>query len=173
MDLIKRLQLPEVTWGLARGTSVNKTGCRTMNNKMILVIDDNRITRVATIFLLESMGCRVVSASNGPAGIAVVKQENIDVILMDIDMPEMDGFQCSKEIRQLTDCRNSRVPIIAFTASNLPDIVDNCVRYGINDYIEKTASAEDLGHLLKKWSMAAELCTCNGIVNAEGCGCPK
>jgi CheY-like chemotaxis protein len=144
-----------------------------MNNKMILVIDDNRITRAATIFLLESMGCRVVAAGSGHAGIAIVKQENVDVILMDIDMPEMDGFQCSREIRQLTNCSNSRVPIIAFTASNLPDIADYCVRFGINDYIEKTASAEELGHLLKKWFMAAELCICNGIVNAEGCGCPK
>lgn len=113
----------------------------------MLVVDDNRINQMLTKKILSTKNITTDIVASGAAAIEIVKQHNYDVILMDIHMPEMDGYQATKAIRQF----NKEVPIIAFTAVSLGDSFPKIINSGMNDMILKPFVASQLFALIHKY----------------------
>ncbi len=108
--------------------------------KGILIVDDNHLNLVVAQKQLErsmKVGSRIYTATNGRIAIELLKQNDIDIILMDMKMPVMDGVEATKQIRQLEDPAKRHVPIIAMTANVGEDSKRACLESGMNEYISK------------------------------------
>ncbi|WP_430409740.1 ATP-binding response regulator [Kordia sp.] len=112
----------------------------------MLVVDDNRINQMLTKKILSTKNITTDIVAGGEEAIEIVKENNYDVILMDIHMPEMDGYQATRAIRKF----NKEVPIIAFTAVSLDDSFHKIINSGMNDMILKPFVASQLFTLIYK-----------------------
>jgi len=117
----------------------------------ILLAEDNVINQRLAEALLKKKGCKVTIVSNGKRAIEVCESEDFDVILMDVQMPEMDGLEATKVIRGM-DKRTAAVPIIAMTAYALKGDREKCLAAGMNDYISKPISANKLYRVVEQWA---------------------
>jgi len=124
----------------------------------ILVVEDNQINQDVATGILENMGCRVVTAPNGRHAVRMIAQEKFDLVLMDCEMPEMDGFEATKRIRDLEkltqalpDTEAPRLPIIALTAHALADIREKCLRAGMDDFLVKPFDERQMAKALARW----------------------
>jgi PAS domain S-box-containing protein len=115
-------------------------------NARVLVAEDNPINQDVALGMLTNMGCRVVTVPNGRAAVQAFAQDKFDLILMDCEMPDMDGFQAAKRIRDTERLMNAlpenkthpkRIPIIAVTAHALPEMRLKCAIAGMDDFITK------------------------------------
>ena len=112
-----------------------------------MLAEDNTVNRrVATAFL-ERLGCRVDVATDGRRAVAMVAENLYDVILMDCHMPEMDGYEATREIRMLGG-RWRALPIVALTAAALPEDQARCFEAGMNHYLAKPLDSAELERLL-------------------------
>lgn len=112
----------------------------------ILVAEDNKINQLVTKNLLKNIGCDCTIIENGIEAVEIMKKESFDLVLMDINMPVMDGMQATIEIRQF----NKITPIIALTASELSEVADDCMKAGMNDLINKPLNKNDLRNIIYK-----------------------
>ena len=112
----------------------------------ILLVEDNKINQKTTKIMLEKGGYIVEVASDGQEAVEKFEESEYDIILMDIQMPVMNGFEASEEIRR----RNKEVPIIALTAYALKGDKDKCMESGMNDYLAKPYKMQDLYDMIKK-----------------------
>lgn len=112
----------------------------------ILLVDDNAINRKVAMFTLQRLGHTVESAENGLEAVQKFLAGNFDVILMDIQMPIMDGYEATAEIRRLQDEQPllSQARIIAMTANAEKGEMEKCIMLGMDDYISKPFRSEDL-----------------------------
>ncbi|MDB5278677.1 MAG: hybrid sensor histidine kinase/response regulator [Ferruginibacter sp.] len=110
----------------------------------ILLVEDNLVNQKVAVKLLESQGATVEVANHGKEAIELLKDIRADIILMDIQMPEMDGYEATKIIRYQMPEEVSKLPIIAMTASALISDQKKCLFAGMNDYIAKPYQAIDL-----------------------------
>ncbi|MCJ8210087.1 response regulator [Mucilaginibacter sp. RS28] len=110
----------------------------------VLIAEDNPVNVMLMKKLLSKWDITPTFAENGARAVELVQYGNFDIILMDLQMPVMNGFDASKEIRKLPDSRKSNVPIVALTASALVDIREQIFSAGMNDYISKPFKPEDL-----------------------------
>jgi CheY-like chemotaxis protein len=101
----------------------------------ILLIEDHEQNRYLATFLLEKHGYDVVSSSDGPAGIALAKTTDIVLILLDIQLPVMDGYTVARELRKLPALQN--IPIIAVTSYAMAGDREKSLAAGCNGYLEK------------------------------------
>ena len=108
--------------------------------KTILLIEDNAQNSYLTTFLLESQGFAVVSASDGAAGIELAKQTLPDLILLDIQLPMMDGYAVARALRTIESLKLT--PIIAVTSYAMVGDREKCLAAGCNGYIEKPINPE-------------------------------
>ena len=115
----------------------------------VLVVDDNISNQKVGRLLLEHLGCRVAVAANGREAIAMLAQLPYEIIFMDCEMPEMDGFAATAEIRRSAAGRH--IPIIAMTARSLRGDRERCLDAGMDDYISKPAQLADLHAALARW----------------------
>jgi CheY-like chemotaxis protein len=106
----------------------------------VLVIEDNENNRELARFLLEQAGCRVGMAENGRQGLEMAAQERPDIILMDIQMPEMDGYEAVARLRQ--DPATSAIPIVGVSSYAMPDDKEKAMALGFTAYIEKPIDPE-------------------------------
>ena len=113
-------------------------------NKKILVAEDIELNQFLVKTMLESWGGNVDIAVNGKEAVSKVKENNYDLILMDIQMPEMDGITATRHIRELPDTEKAQIPIIAFTANTLQGDAKLYRDAGMNDYITKPYAEEKL-----------------------------
>lgn len=114
----------------------------------ILLVEDNKINQKTTKIMLEKGAYIVEVASDGQEAVEKFEKEEFDIILMDIQMPVMNGFEASEEIRR----KNKEIPIIALTAYALKGDRDKCIESGMNDYLAKPYKMQDLYDILKKYS---------------------
>ena len=114
----------------------------------ILVADDNELNAEVARSVLEYCGCQAVSVGNGREAIARLNESTFDAILMDIQMPVMDGIMATREIRR--DPRHAKLPIIAFTANVMGENRDECLAAGMDDFITKPFVRGELLALLHK-----------------------
>lgn len=113
----------------------------TLKNKSILIVEDNKLNQVVAKRILEQWGCLTESAINGFEALDKIKHQKFDVVLMDIQMPGMDGFETTEKIRiQLGES----VPIIAMTAYSNSEIKDECIKVGMNDIVSKPFKKSEL-----------------------------
>jgi PAS domain S-box-containing protein len=113
----------------------------------ILLAEDNAINQKVAIRLLERMGHQVQVAWNGKQAVSAVEQFEYDLVLMDCQMPEMDGYAATRNIRLLD--RGRCLPIVAMTANAMPEDRQLCLDSGMNDYLAKPISGERLYDLLE------------------------
>lgn len=116
----------------------------------VLVVEDNAINQllISTILKLESF--EVVVADNGKIAIDILINSDFDIILMDLMMPEMNGYDATEHIRKKLTDKKSSIPIIAVSADVSKDVKDKCKAVGMNDYISKPYDAKHLLDLIKK-----------------------
>ncbi|MEO6150496.1 MAG: PAS domain S-box protein [Mucilaginibacter sp.] len=115
-----------------------------LSNKRVLVAEDVELNQFLVKNLLESWGCEVDVAFNGEEAVEKVKTDNYDLILMDIQMPEMDGLTATRLIRQLSDPKQGNIPIIALTANALMGDSDYYMDAGMDDCVTKPYTEEFL-----------------------------
>ena len=116
----------------------------------ILLAEDGLVNQMVAIGLLEQDGHDVVLASDGVEAVAAHKQNDFDLVLMDIQMPNMDGHEATKMIRQREQDSSRRTPIVAMTASAMKGDEERCIESGMDDYIAKPFDPEKLFNVLAK-----------------------
>ena len=118
----------------------------------ILVAEDNQINQMFVIELLKHCGCTCDVASNGDEALVALQHKQYDLVLMDCQMPEMDGFTASREVRrrEATDGTSRRIPIIALTANALKGDRERCLDAGMDDYLSKPLQVRQLLSMLEK-----------------------
>jgi CheY-like chemotaxis protein len=117
----------------------------------ILVADDVEVNRLLATALLERQGHRVTLATDGQEAIAAFGNGTFDLVLMDVQMPEVDGLQATRAIRLMTPASAPRVPIIALTAYAAKEDCDNCLAAGMDGYLTKPFKAAELDALLQRF----------------------
>ncbi|MCG3116229.1 MAG: HAMP domain-containing protein [Candidatus Manganitrophus sp. SA1] len=121
-----------------------------LNGKKILVIDDDVRNIFAVTSLLESQGVTVLFSENGKEGIELLKNNrDVDLVLMDIMMPELDGYETTRMIRNMGKYKS--LPIIALTAKAMKEDREKCIEAGVSDYITKPVDNNRLLSLLRVW----------------------
>jgi len=110
----------------------------------ILVADDNKINRLLAVRLLSKRGHEVVTVENGMKVVEALERQSFNVVLMDIQMPEMDGFEATTRIRQKEKANGAHLPIIAMTAHAMKGDRDRCLAAGMDGYVSKPVQAEEL-----------------------------
>jgi two-component system sensor histidine kinase/response regulator len=120
----------------------------------ILLAEDNLINQTLAMKLLETRGHRVTLASNGMEAVGAFKKGDFDLILMDIQMPEMDGFEATRHIRALElkgkESKIERIPIVAMTAHAMTGDREKCIAAGMDDYVSKPVKPEALYSVIDK-----------------------
>ncbi len=129
----------------------NRKENKNVSHPKILLVDDHIINQKLMGVLLRKMGCRTTIASDGRQAIELFEKQLFDLVLMDVLMPEMDGFEATKVIRKKEQNTQRRIPIIAMTALAMKDDKQKCLDAGMDDYISKPIDAEKLAELLDKW----------------------
>jgi CheY-like chemotaxis protein len=120
----------------------------------ILLAEDNEINQLLAIKMLNNMGYEPVTAENGLKVVELLKTERFDLILMDVQMPEMDGLEATKHIRD----KNAIQPvIIAMTANAMSGDQEECLKAGMDDYMSKPVRIETLKTMIQKWAAEARL----------------
>jgi signal transduction histidine kinase/DNA-binding response OmpR family regulator len=115
-----------------------------------LVAEDNAVNQRLAKAILERLGCQVDLAANGREALRMLERAPYDVVFMDCQMPEMDGYEATQEIRkQFSD--GERIPIIAMTAHTMPGDRERCLEAGMDDYISKPVRPQNFQDVLNRW----------------------
>ena len=122
-------------------------------NAKILLVEDNPINQMIAQKMMEKIGLRAVLANNGVEALEILAKQSFDLVLMDCQMPEMDGFDATREIRklELKDLRDEALPVIAMTANVMSGDRQRCLDVGMDDYIGKPVQRDRLESVLRKW----------------------
>jgi CheY-like chemotaxis protein len=121
-----------------------------LRRRKVLVVDDDARNIFALTTVLENQEMDVISATNGRQAIEMIKSTpDLSVVLMDIMMPEMDGYETMREIRRNADFR--LLPILALTAKAMKGDREKCLQAGASDYIAKPVNTDQLLSLLRVW----------------------
>ena len=116
----------------------------------ILLVEDNLVNQKVATLLLKKLGFTPSIAGNGREALAAMAEKKYDLVLMDCLMPEMDGFQATRAIRN-TPNHNQEIPIIALTANAFVQDREACLASGMSDYLVKPVREAELHAILKKW----------------------
>ena len=115
----------------------------------ILLVEDNPVNQLVAKGMLGKLGCEVVVSGNGAEALQQLDHSSFDLVLMDCNMPVMDGYEATRLIRQSGKWPD--LPIIALTANAMPEEREHCKNIGMNDYLAKPFHREELSHLLDQW----------------------
>jgi two-component system sensor histidine kinase/response regulator len=118
----------------------------------ILLVEDNSVNQMVALEALHELGCKVVVAVNGLEALDRLAKEPFDLALMDVQMPEMDGFEATAEIRDQERQTRRHLPIIAMTAHAMEGDRERCLQAGMDDYISKPIDPDRLLDVLKTWA---------------------
>jgi len=137
----------------------------------ILLVDDDPINQMVALGLLRRRGWEATAAANGKEALQVLAQQRFDLILMDLQMPELDGFQTASIIRQneagpateagaldtatamgeSTHCPSEHIPIIALTTASQPGVREKCLAAGMDDFLNKPVNPRELYGMIEKY----------------------
>ena len=121
----------------------------------ILLVEDSPMNQLVASHMLRKHGHNVVVAGNGREALQLLEQSPVDVVLMDVQMPEMDGLEVTAAIRASELGTKRHVPIVALTALAQPEDRENCFRAGMDGYLTKPISAQPLLHALQQVMLPA------------------
>ena len=136
----KKTSIPETTTGAGLEASAR-----------ILAVDDSADSRMLIQMLLRRLGHQFTIVDSGEAAIERIQSEDFDVVLMDVQMPGLDGYETTGQIRKLAH-RCHQVPIIAFTANAMVGDSEKCFDAGMNDYVTKPINVDVLKRTISKWA---------------------
>jgi len=128
-------------------TNVPATGAR----GKVLLVEDNLINQQVALGILQIQGYGVTVVNNGREALDAYAQDPFDLILMDCHMPEMDGFEATREIREREKASGTRVPIVALTANAMAQDREACLSAGMDDHLAKPFSIFTLQNMLDRW----------------------
>jgi two-component system sensor histidine kinase/response regulator len=154
---IRRAQLCDTITRLLRGDSASAaTGARVEtpqapSRARVLVVEDNSVNQLVALGQIQRLGHECVVAASGHEALETIRESAFDLILMDCQMPDMDGYEATRRIRQMEGAV-SHTPIIAITAHALPGEREKCLAAGMNDYLAKPVSLEQLGAVIRLWA---------------------
>ena len=137
---------------LRAAAALPPVGLASASGKTVLLVEDNAVNAFISAASLESMGVASVHAANGNEAVNLYRERRFDAILMDCEMPVMDGFAATRLIREFeAGSGQPRTPIIALTANALTGDREHCLRQGMDDYLSKPIELHQLGVLVAKW----------------------
>ncbi|MCX6362012.1 MAG: response regulator [Armatimonadetes bacterium] len=117
----------------------------------VLLVEDNAVNQRVAARQLERLGCRAEAASSGSDALAALKRSTFDVVLMDVQMPGMNGFETTAEIRRTERETGGYVPVIAMTAHAMDGYREKCIEAGMDDYVSKPVRLQELREKLEVW----------------------
>jgi CheY-like chemotaxis protein len=118
--------------------------------KKVLIAEDSSVIQNLTKKILMMQNYSIHSAKNGEQVLKALESESFDIILMDINMPKMDGMECTRAIRALDDKEKSTIPIIAITGNAKNYSLEEFKEAGINEYLQKPLNFDQLVETVKK-----------------------
>lgn len=122
----------------------------------ILLVEDNDLNRQSAHTMLSQLNCVVTESHHGLQAVQKMDEQDFDLILMDVRMPNMDGLEATRRIR-LRGGTNNHIPIIAMTAESMQGDRERCLRAGMDDYLNKPINLHDLQSMILKWRHADHL----------------
>ncbi|MCG8394572.1 MAG: response regulator [Pseudomonadales bacterium] len=144
--------------GLQRQLPVGDAKPKTAEEKLrrkrfrLMLVEDNEVNQLVTRGMLSKLGYQVKTVSNGETALALLEQEPFDLILMDCMMPEMDGFEVTRQLREIERHHNSeRTPVVAITANTAEGVQARCLAAGMDDFLAKPVHLEALETVLRRW----------------------
>jgi two-component system, cell cycle response regulator DivK len=120
--------------------------------KKVLIAEDSSVIQNLTKKILEFQNFQISSVKNGKDVLKALDKDYFDIILMDINMPQMDGMACAKTIRGLEDKKKANVPIVAITGNAKNYSEQDFKEVGINEYLPKPLDFDKLVETVKKWT---------------------
>lgn len=130
-----------------------------LKGKRIVVADDNELNRLVASTILQNYGAKILKAANGEEALTAADNNKADLILMDIQMPVLNGYEATKILRDKGDT----IPIIAITANAIKGESEKCIAAGMNDYISKPFNEEDFLKKISKW-LSADLTIKDNVI---------
>jgi len=124
------------------------------NAVCVLVVEDDPVNREVTRAMLARLGARVTLVEDGGQALQALRDGRYDLVLMDCQMPVLDGYQATARIRAAES--GTRTPIIALTADALAEDRQRCLEAGMDDYIAKPVTVENLARMLSRWAASAQ-----------------
>lgn len=120
--------------------------------KKVLIAEDSSVIQNLTRKILEQQDFDIESAKNGKEVIHKIQNDDFDIVLMDINMPIIDGMECSRQIRTMDDQKKSHIPIVAITGNARNYTMDEFKAAGINEYLQKPLDFDKLVTLVLKYT---------------------
>lgn len=122
-----------------------------MKNVNVLLVEDNEVNQILAGLCLRKWGMGVTIANHGKEALNLIQSRSFQVVLMDLQMPEMDGYESTTRIRAMEDVYFKTVPIIAFSASSMIDSKEKAMEHGMTDFVHKPLLAEELQHKINTY----------------------
>ncbi len=118
----------------------------------VLLAEDNMINQKVVLHMLDKLGCITDTVTNGDGAVKALEMNEYDLVLMDCQMPEMDGFEATTKVRAVdSNVKNRKIPIIALTANAMKGDKEKCIQAGMDDYLSKPLRKDELVKVLSKW----------------------
>jgi CheY-like chemotaxis protein len=116
----------------------------------VLMVDDHELNRELLTDYLEAQGFQVISCADGLTALESLPKVHPNVVIMDVQMPGVDGLEITRRIRRLRDATLAKVPILGLTALAMPEDKDKCLNAGMDDYLGKPFSLKALPPILRR-----------------------
>lgn len=129
----------------------NITSTKPNDSRLVLVVEDNPVNQKVALLQLRDLGLAAHAVGNGKEALVATQTTNYALILMDCEMPEMDGYEATGEIRKAESLTGKRTPIVAMTAHAMPGDKEKCIAAGMDDYISKPVNQAKLSDVTSRW----------------------
>lgn len=122
-----------------------------LEGRSILLVEDNAVSQMVARGMLNKLGYTVACVSNGKEALGFLEERPVDLILMDCLMPVMDGYETTRELREIEKTRGGHIPIVAMTASVVEGEQQRCLLAGMDDYLSKPVNIDELSAKMRQW----------------------
>lgn len=147
---LRRVLLEHLAGVEPRAASSGERAAEAGSARRVLVVEDNPVNQLVAIGLLEALGYVVTTADDGQCALEVLETETFDAVLMDVQMPRLDGYAATRAIRA-AECDGARIPIIAMTAAAVEGERERCLESGMDDFLTKPVNPAALGAMVAQW----------------------